>query len=65
MTTPKPSMSQHEHDLAALAAGSFTGWWDERGQPAPFPDDFTDPDNDWRPTSNDTPPLLAPGEQPF
>ena len=49
MTTPKPSMSQHEQDLTTLAAGGYTGWWDEHGQPAPFPDDFFDPDTDWRP----------------
>ncbi len=57
--------TQREHDLAILAAGGFTGWWNETGQPAPFPDDFFDPDTDWRPTSNDTPPTLADDEQPF
>jgi hypothetical protein len=58
-TTPR------EHDLAILIAGGFTGWWDEHGQPAPFSDDFFDPHSDWRPSSNNTPPVLAPGEQPF
>jgi len=57
--------TQREHDLAILASGGFTGWWDETGQPAPFPDDFFDTDSDWRSTSTDTPPLPAPGEQPF
>lgn len=57
--------TQREYDLAILAAGSYTGWWDQHGQPAPFPDDFFDPDTGWRPTSNDTPPVLADGEQPF
>lgn len=61
-------MSQHttqrEHDLAILAAGGTTGWWDEHGQPAPFPEDFFDPDSDWRPSS-DTPAMLTDGEQPF
>lgn len=57
--------SQRELDLAVLAAGGITGWWDETGQPAPWPDDFFDPDSDWRPTSSDTPPELADGEQPF
>jgi hypothetical protein len=56
---------QREHDLAILAADDITGWWDEHGQPAPWPEDFFDPDSDWRPTSSDTPPDLAPGEQPF
>jgi hypothetical protein len=32
--------SQREDDLATLTAGSFTGWWDEHGQPAPWPDDL-------------------------
>jgi hypothetical protein len=57
--------TQRAHDLAILAAGGFTGWWDEHGQPAPFPDDFSNPDSEWRPTCTDTPPTLADGEQPF
>lgn len=61
MTAPR---SQREHDLALLAAGDITGWWDEHGQPAPWPDGFFDPDTDWRPDTN-PPPDLAPGEQPF
>lgn len=65
MTTPN---SGRKHDLAILAAGGHTGWWDEHGNPAPWPDDFPntldDPDTDWRPQTN-PPPDLAPGEQPF
>lgn len=61
----KNATTQREHDLAILAAGGFTGWWDETGQPAPFPNDFFDPDSDWRPSSSDNPPELADGEQPF
>jgi hypothetical protein len=57
--------TQREHDPAILAAGGYTGWWDDRGQPAPFPDDFLDPDSDWRSTSSDIPPELADSEQPF
>lgn len=57
--------SQREKDLATLAAGGHTGWWDEHGQPAPFPDDFFDPGTGWRPTSTNTPPELDHGEQPF
>ena len=60
MTTPR---SQRDRDLAILAAGGDTGWWDEHGQPAPFPDDFFDPDNGWRPTTND--PDTTPTEPPF
>jgi hypothetical protein len=61
MTQP---ITQREHDLAILAAGGYTGWWDKHGHPAPFPHDFFDPDTDWRPDTNPTP-ELAPGEQPF
>ena len=61
MTEPT---TQREHDLAILAAGGYTGWWDEHGQPAPFPDDFFEPDTDWRPAIN-SPPSLTPGKHPF
>ena len=57
--------NQRQHDLAILATGGCTGWWDEHGQPAPWPDDFFDPDTEWRPSTTDTPTELAPGEQPF
>ena len=55
--------TQRDHDLAILAAGGDTGWWDEHGQPAPFPNDFFDPDNGWRQTTND--PDTTPTEPPF
>ena len=65
MNTPT---TQHELDLAILAAGGCTGWWDETGTPAPWPDDFPDtlddPDTDWRPATG-YPPELVPDEQPF
>ena len=51
-------------DLAHLAAGGFTGWWDDHGVPAPWPEDFFDTDTEWRPVT-DSQPSLAPGEQPF
>lgn len=41
--------AQRRHDLAILAAGGETGWWDEHGLPAPLPDDFFDADTEWRP----------------
>ncbi|OIH82857.1 hypothetical protein BLJ79_18095 [Arthrobacter sp. UCD-GKA] len=34
-------------DLALLAAGEETGWWDESGAPAPWPQDFLDPAGGW------------------
>ena len=33
------------------AAGGNTGWWDDHGRPAPWPDDFFDPDSGWQPTT--------------
>ena len=61
MTTP----SQRDRDLVILAAGGDTGWWDEHGSPAPWPDDFFDSDTEWRPDTNDPSHELAPSEQPF
>lgn len=43
-----------------LAHGTETGFWNDTGQPAPWPDDI----NEWRPATDD-PPTLSPGEQPF
>lgn len=34
-------------DLQLLAAGEETGWWDEHGRPAPWPQDFLDPTAEW------------------
>ena len=28
-------------------AGQETGWWDDSGRPAPWPEDFADPDAGW------------------
>ena len=28
-------------------AGQETGWWDDSGRPAPWPQDFADPDAGW------------------
>ena len=41
--------AQRQQDLAILAVGAETGWWDERGVPAPWPEDFFDADTGWRP----------------
>lgn len=59
--------AQHPNELAYLAhlPGQDAGWCDEHGNPAPWPDDFFDPDSDWRPTTTHTPSKLAPGEPPF
>lgn len=60
-----PETNQREQDLAILAAGADTGWWNEAGQPAPFPEDFFEPNSDWRPCISHTPTTPADGEQPF
>jgi hypothetical protein len=54
--------AQRQHDLAILAAGGETGWWDEHGLPAPWPDDFFDADTEWRPDP-DSPVRRRPTEQ--
>jgi hypothetical protein len=43
-----------------LAADAETGWWDQAGTPAPWPDDF--PQN-WRPETNHVTP--EPEQPPF
>lgn len=37
----------HAEDLALLRAGEETLWWDDRGIPAPWPQDFLDPAAGW------------------
>ena len=39
-----PGFTQAEY-RRALAAGYETGWWDDRGVPAPWPDDFHEPND--------------------
>jgi hypothetical protein len=43
------------------AAGADSGFWNEHGRPAPWPDDI----DEWRPTTDGNPITLAPGEPPF
>ena len=51
MTDAAPNWHPFGHtlaeDLAILAQGGETGWWDETGRPAPWPEDFLDPDAGW------------------
>jgi hypothetical protein len=35
--------------LNQLAATGYTGWYDENGVPAPWPEDFCKPGSGWRP----------------
>jgi len=44
---PGPGLTRQAY-LKLLAAGHETGWWDNRGNPAPWPEDFLDPDNGWQ-----------------
>ena len=51
MSDPAPTKhlfgrTRHD-DLQLLADGRETGWWDHTGQPAPWPEDFADPDSGW------------------
>jgi hypothetical protein len=47
-------------NAALLATGADTGFWDEHGRPAPWPDDI----DEWRPATAG-PITLEPREQPF
>jgi hypothetical protein len=63
--TPTPAAIPDPHERAALntalhATGADTGFWDDHGRPAPWPDDI----DEWRP-STDEPISLEPGEEPF
>jgi hypothetical protein len=47
-------------NAALLATGTETGFWDDQGRPAPWPDDI----DEWTPTTNG-PVTHEPGEHPF
>ena len=51
--------------LDILAAGEETGWWDEHGIPAPWPDDFIDPNSGWQPTPGGDTTTNTDPHQPF
>jgi hypothetical protein len=53
-------MNTDHDDLARLAAGYETGFWDDHGRPAPWPDDL----DEWRPTPSE-PVTPEPGQPPF
>ena len=50
-----PHARTRQEDLATLAAGNETGWWDDNGKPTPWPDDFLDPEAGWSTGSTDVP----------
>jgi len=39
--------TEEEEDLNILTNGGDTGWWDDNGRPAPWPQDFLDADAGW------------------
>jgi hypothetical protein len=47
-------------DLTLLALGYETGFWNDNGRPAPWPDDI----DEWSPTTHE-PLTFQPGEPPF
>jgi hypothetical protein len=49
-----------ELNTALLATGTDTGFWDDHGQPAPWPDDI----DEWRPSTGQ-PINHEPEQQPF
>jgi hypothetical protein len=48
-------------NAALLATGAETGFWDEHGQPAPWPDDI----EEWRPSSSEPVNHQPDHDQPF
>ena len=38
---------EEDEDLNILKEGGETGWWDNKGRPAPWPQDFLDPEAGW------------------
>lgn len=57
-----PGHSQADYHRA-LAAGHETGWWDAHGHPAPWPEDFLDPNSGWHAGPRRIPP--EPDQPPF
>jgi len=47
-----PGLSRQTY-LDQLTDIGHTGWYDESGTPAPWPEDFCDPDSGWQPSTRD------------
>jgi hypothetical protein len=56
---PDPA-ARAELNAALHATGAGTGFWDQHGRPAPWPDDI----DEWRPATGE-PITRQPGEQPL
>lgn len=54
MSPARTSAPERGNGLGLLASGHETGWWDENGRPAPWPEDFWLPDGTinpaWQPS---------------
>lgn len=50
-----PAERSRQQDLEILASGGETGWWDETGRPAPWPEDFLHPNAGWATADPDNP----------
>ena len=62
--TADPSHSRtQQDDLVRRASGEETGWWDDHGRPAPWPEDFDALDSGWAPACDPNDP--KPGNPPF
>ena len=63
-TQPRASIpgpeQRAELNAALHATGADTGFWDDHGRPAPWPDDI----DEWKPSTSE-PITRQPGEQPF
>jgi hypothetical protein len=65
MTSPTPNpeipdpADRQALNTALAATGAETGFWNEQGRPAPWPDDI----DQWAPASEPT--TREPGQQPF
>jgi hypothetical protein len=60
MTGPIPDADQRAAlNRALLHTGAETGYWDDHGRPAPWPDDI----DHWQPATD--PPSHEPDKQPF
>ena len=62
--TKAPQIPNAEHraelDTALHVTGADTGFWDDHGRPAPWPNDI----DEWRPTTSE-PLTPEPGHHPF
>ena len=66
MTGPKPHpeipgpADRQARNAALAATGADTGFWDDHGRPAPWPDDI----DEWTPATSEST-ATEPGARPF